>query len=281
MLLKELMMELRILPNKTKVMEELIVDHNAGFFSCCSVRLSKIIEFFNINERLPYTMDCSKQFLSYKNNPNEDINDIFFNILNSYDIVYTRKIDYHWDHQFLPYSNLDFTNITPFITKYFNISENIKDLILKIEQVYNINYENTVAVLYRGNDKSTETQIGSYEEYFNKAQEINERFSDIRFFIQTDEIEFRDMFKKRFKNSFYIHELPAINSNRSLVIHNVINQSHRKNFASLFLAATICISRCSAIITHSGNCGVWSTLFRGNAKNVYQYINHGDVKGWL
>ena len=40
-------------------------NHNAGFFSCCSVKLHKIIEFININNKLP-NVNSSKQFLWYK-----------------------------------------------------------------------------------------------------------------------------------------------------------------------------------------------------------------------
>ena len=43
-----------------------ITYNNAGFFSCCSVKLYKIIEFINSNKRLPDNVDSSKQFKMYK-----------------------------------------------------------------------------------------------------------------------------------------------------------------------------------------------------------------------
>lgn len=38
------------------------ITHNAGFFSCCSVKLTKIVEFINLNKKLPDSVDSSAQF---------------------------------------------------------------------------------------------------------------------------------------------------------------------------------------------------------------------------
>ena len=35
------------------------ITHNAGFFSCCSCRLSETVEFINSNKRLPDNVDSS------------------------------------------------------------------------------------------------------------------------------------------------------------------------------------------------------------------------------
>ena len=40
---------------------------NAGFFSCCSIRLNKIVDYINLNRKLPTSVDSSQQFLWYKN----------------------------------------------------------------------------------------------------------------------------------------------------------------------------------------------------------------------
>ena len=37
------------------------ITHNAGFFSCCSVKLTKIVEFINLNKKLPDSVDSSAQ----------------------------------------------------------------------------------------------------------------------------------------------------------------------------------------------------------------------------
>ena len=62
------------------------ITHNAGFFSCCSVRLSEIIDFINSNKRLPDNVDSSEQFEIYKKT-NEKNKDITFDYFENYNIV--------------------------------------------------------------------------------------------------------------------------------------------------------------------------------------------------
>jgi hypothetical protein len=58
---------------------KLTITHNAGFFSCCTIRLIEIIKFFNENGKLPDVVDSSKQFEKYKVNKQEDLTTYFFN----------------------------------------------------------------------------------------------------------------------------------------------------------------------------------------------------------
>jgi hypothetical protein len=264
---------------------ELVIDHNAGFFSCCSVRLAKIIHFFNDHKKEPLTIDWSKQFAFYKkepNNPQEDLNLLFFSLPDSNSITYQNNIHFHWDSQFEPYSNLDYTALTPFIKKYFNPSNFVKELLLTFENKTSINYENTVGVCYRGNDKHQETDIAPYEQFIKKCQDILKESPNINFFVQTDETEFKDIFIKEFPNTFFYHEIPTINANKGLAVHDLISLEQKSFFAALFLSSIIALSKCKNIVTHSGNCGMWTTLYRGNNKNVYQFLNHKTNKlGWI
>jgi hypothetical protein len=54
--------------------------HNAGFFSCCSVKLSEIIEYYNNDHVLPKIVSSKKQFAWYKNNDmmSSDITFVYF-----------------------------------------------------------------------------------------------------------------------------------------------------------------------------------------------------------
>ena len=47
------------------------INHNSGFFSCCSVKLREIVDFINSNKRIPDIVDSSEQFKWYKNNINK------------------------------------------------------------------------------------------------------------------------------------------------------------------------------------------------------------------
>ena len=130
------------------------ITHNAGFFSCCSVKLTKIVQFINSNKRLPDNVDSSKQFIRYKKNQDKDITfDYFEHYENVPDVNIIHPIDYHWNDQFKNYANLDYKCITPLIKKYFSPSAEINKIINNIEKKYNIVCENTLAVYYRGTDK--------------------------------------------------------------------------------------------------------------------------------
>ena len=71
----------------------IIINHNSGFFSCCSVRLTKIAEFINSNKILPQIVDSSEQFALYKNdnNINKDITFHYFKNYNN--VMYCNNIE--------------------------------------------------------------------------------------------------------------------------------------------------------------------------------------------
>ena len=59
------------------------IQHNSGFFSCCSVRLNKIVDYINLEKKIPNIVDSSKQFKWYKNNENKK-KDITFHYFKNY-----------------------------------------------------------------------------------------------------------------------------------------------------------------------------------------------------
>lgn len=257
--------------------DTLTVNHNAGFFSCCSVRLHELIKFFNHHKREPANLDIKHQFSGYRINPadiNEDVNSLFFKLPDNEEILFKREVDYDHGYQFEPYSKFDFEGIMPFIKKYFTPSGAVLEFINQIKQKYNINFETTIGVYYRGNDKCTETGIGAYEEYFNKCDEVVRQNPNAVFLVQTDELEFRDLFSFKFKNSFFVEELPVASKNTSIAMHNLLESHDRPKLGIRILGITYLLSKSKCLITHSGNCGEWAIFYRGNTDNVYQYLKH-------
>ena len=62
---------------------KLVVTHDAGFFSCCTIRLRSIIDFYNLNGLLP-DVDSSRQWSNYKDDPSySDITHLLFNTTNT------------------------------------------------------------------------------------------------------------------------------------------------------------------------------------------------------
>jgi hypothetical protein len=267
-------------------MDKLVITHNGGFFSCCTIRLIEIVNFFNKNKKLPTIVDSSRQFDFYKSNP-EDISKFYFtekenNIEYNSDIKLSKTDD---EEQFSDYKLLNISDINPFIEKYFNLSDEVNSMVLEMEEKYNIDYKNTIAVFYRGNDKVKETNIGSYDEFLNKTLECSNSNPEKKIIIQTDDQGFLNYCKDKIDNKIIVFgEIPSINSNPTIAVHHTLRPDDKKIFAAYFLAITKIVSKSNILITHSGNCGMWAVLFRGNTNNVHQYLNNknkSQVDGWI
>ncbi len=250
------------------------ITHNAGFFSCCSVKLHEIVKFINSNKRLPDNVDSSKQFSWYKKIPNEDITfDYFENYENVPDVNIIHPINYKHDYQFKNYANLDYKCITPLIKKYFSPSAEINEIINNIEKKYNLLYENICVLFYRGNDKNRETTKCSYDEYLIYVNQLLQKNQKLVFLVQSDETEFIEFITNKFpNNSFYFNdEIRHMKKCNDTVDKKMISQNYE--FSKKYLAITIIMSKCKYIICGSGNCDIWIMFYRGNNKNVIQNLN--------
>jgi hypothetical protein len=248
------------------------ITHNAGFFSCCSVKLTKIVEFINLNKNLPDSVDSSEQFKLYKNTNRDITFDYFenYSMVTGIDIIH--PIDHHWEHQFKNYSDLDYQCIVPLIKKYFSPSVEINKIIDNIETKYNIIHDNTVAVYYRGTDKIKETQLASFDDFYNQIIKIVNMNKDINILLQTDTAKFIDYINdKNLKNIVIIDENTTSYGNKG--IHH--EKSYHTNYQDMFyfLSTIIILSKCKYIICNSGNCSIWIMFYRGNNNNVIQNLN--------
>ena len=247
-----------------------IIWHNYGFFSCCSVKLMKITDYINEHLKLPTLVDSSRQFGWYKNN-NQDITYDYFEHYDNTDDINITKIDYHENYQFSDYSTLD-PCIFPVMKKYFTPSKNILHIIEKLEIKYNLKYDNICVLFYRGNDKITETKLCDYEEYLKYAQDVLKKNPNVIFLIQSDETEFIEYMSNQFPNSFYFRdEIRHMKKCNSTVDH--VFRDKNNEFSKYYLAITIIMSKCKYIICGSGNCSIWIILYRGHHHDVYQNIN--------
>jgi hypothetical protein len=252
----------------------IISTHNAGFFSCCSVKLYNIIDYINSNFKLPDSVDSSRQFNLYKKDQEKDITfEYFEHYDNTKDIVINNYINYHFDYQFTDYSNLDYKNIVPIVNKYFYPSEQILEIIDNMKKKYNIDYDNTIGVYYRGTDKYIETQLSSFDNFYDKIKEINDLHPNKQIIIQTDTTQFIDFIKNKNLDNIIIFD-ENITSYSNAGIHyertNIENYDDMLNLFSIFLI----LSKCEYIVCSSGNCSIWIMFYRENNKNVYQFLNN-------
>lgn len=261
----------------------LVVTHDAGFFSCCSMKLFEIINYFNKHKKLPDSVDSSAQFKLYKQNGYEN-EDVTFDYFERYDhipdeITWKEDIYYHWCQQFQNYSEINYEKLIPFIKKYFSPSVEIKELCNKYIHKYNIDINNCIGLYYRGTDKHIETRIDSFDNYYDEINILMDitRNENYQIFIQTDSSSFIDYMKEKCINKriVIIDELSTSYSNLGIHFEN----SSEKNYEEMkhLFASFLILSKCKYIIHGSCNGSVWFTFYRGNNENTIQNLHYG---GW-
>lgn len=252
---------------------KLTIGHNAGFFSCCMVRLCEIVEFLNRNKILPDVVDSSQQFSWYKKDNSKDLTFEYFDDYNNYIIIPNVKTRFHWTQQYANYSTINYDGVVPIFNKYFTPSYEIKDMIKNLEKKYDLDYENICVLFYRGNDKNRETLICSYEEYIPYAKKIKKENSNIKFLIQSDETEFITKMLETFPDeSFYMKDEIRHMSKSNITVDYITPKVELLHFSKLYLAITVTMSKCKTVICGSGNCSLAIMLYRGNSNNVYQNL---------
>jgi hypothetical protein len=253
-------------------LEKITIEHNAGFFSTCTVKLKKIIDFYNKYKVYPEA-DSSNSFNFYKDKQ-EDVTPIFFTEKNEISPVISEFIDFldTKDSQMWSYGELDI-NLKPFIERYFSMSEEVLNISEKLISEYDLDMENTISVCYRGNDKHKETNLPSYEEMLIKIKEVRSQFPSHKLLIQSDEIEFYRFINSVYPDMIYFKEVAKIESNKNLAIQYVLPVGERTKQALIFLAICNILRKSSKLIMNSGNVALWISLYRNSFDGVHQYLN--------
>lgn len=267
--------------------DKIILTHDAGFFSCLNIQLLSIIEYYNIYKKWPKIIDSSQQFKNYKLYPNHNI---FFEIfeypsqynLKSLSIIKKKNIKFSCVHQFLNYhTELDYKSLSKIVRVYFDIKKSfvinyIDYLIIK----YKINLQKSCFIRFRGNDKIKETKQPRFEDVIYRATKLttngddgNKKKNEIRFIVQTDVLEFFEKFHEKFPKAIRFNEILIIKKNDQESIQNLFSGHMHLKSTFFYIASIYIMSLCKFIICTSGNGEIFSMLWRGNSKNVQQFLN--------
>ena len=259
---------------------DIICAHNAGFFSCCTVRLNYICSFIEKNKRLPISIDAKNQFKIYKKKLEEDLNPLFFNnpIVSSTAISFKpiKFPNYLWRMNYTLPNLFDFNILNFLIKTYFNPSETVIQYHKEFENKNKLNYSNLAAIYFRGNDKRNEFQCPEYQTVISKANLLLSQNPNIKFLVQTDEAEFKQAFCSKFPEKCVVNdELPCLNKtlwkgvhNRNYEFEHLIEKSL---LAVRFFSMVLALAKCRWVITTTTNVSLWMMLYRGNVANVYQW----------
>lgn len=261
----------------------LIVDHNAGFFSCCSVRLEKIIEYYQQKGYFPQSIDGTSQFQWYKPFiPHREQMDISF----LYFQPYTNHPQYSGDCSHYVFNNsdpnkpdiqfscyrktLDFSILTPIVNMYFQPSvymENVKHDLQRFYQLGDLS--EYCAVFYRGNDKAKEATLPSYDDFIKHIRSLP---THLKLLIQSDETDFIQTMLAEFPDRchWFSKHVRHMKRDASLSVDHT-QWASNCYYSVRFLAIVLLLSQCRYMICTSGNCALWATLFRGSAEGIIQY----------
>lgn len=260
--------------------KRLVITHNAGFFSCCTIALQDIVIMSRALGKLPDIVDRHSQYGWYKHEPMQSLIGHFFSesdndidCSNWFELTSEQK-----ELQYTDYRNLNMGKCIEFRDKYFAPSEYILEKVAFLEDKYKIDYDNTVGVLYRGNDKNRECKLPSYGEFADKAALtgyqmcIDEQKKETPvLLLAPDETEFLESMNIIFNDSVICMEETQHMPKKDSAVFLELPLAERAEQASNFFATVLMLSKCRHLITHTGNIGMWACIYRGNTDNVHQW----------
>jgi len=254
--------------------------HNAGFFSCCTIALIEVIKYFNKHRELPAEFDRSTQFAFYKPDPaGPDLTPLLF-AKNDLQIPYTGEIvvtNEPGEVSFGDYGKFHFNEIALFVEKYFSPSPTVLGIMRNMKLKYELDYENTCAVFYRGNDKQMECDVTPYADFIDTAKEVLDGNQGIKFLLLPDETQMYETFTKAFPdNTICMDETPHMQKKNSAIFYELRGES-KVEHATNFLAAVMTVSRCKYVIQSKGNGAMWVALYRDGVDGVHTFNNKHKV----
>jgi hypothetical protein len=244
--------------------------NNAGLLSCASTVLSDLIEarfpIARINSRLGLAL--------YKRRATQDNWADFFEQPHNANIDWTPSktllehqppVSEWWS---MRYESLPISEIQELVINFFTPSQQVREKIKTLIDEYGITPENLIGVHYRGTDKEYEIPTPSVDSFIEATREITYNQNSKKILVLTDEPDALSMFLEAFPGRV-VYAPNLIMGSGDVGAHSI--DSKDKSFqGQLFLANLLLVSRCSQIVTHTGNGALWEVLFRGSSQGVVQ-----------
>lgn len=253
----------------------LVVDHNAGLFSCCTIALEKLMMYYNYHGFLPDEFNRAHQFVHYKKHPEENLIPMLFEDdcgipLEARHYFMTNDTR---EQQFSDYRQLRFSDLNAFARRWFHPSQMVQNRIADFKSKYNIVPERTIAVFHRANDKVKETTIASDDEWLDMISKEVYRNPLRHLYVVPDNTEFAKKCRQCFDNVIIIGENHLYPSDPGACNFMKVPLEERPEHAINFFASVYIASQCQTLILSSGNGGFWAAVYRGHANNLHQHLN--------
>jgi len=249
---------------------------NCGFYSNqTQAFLSTLILLSHgiVPDKISYAMG----FKRFKADPERDIFPDFYKIDPSVPVQLLKTVTLP-DENKKQFDLYDFEYYNPVVKRFFGPSDVVSERKNQLLNKYRINPSETISVLYRGTDKYTEVRLGSPQAYLQAVQQVLQQTNAKRVLVQTDQTQVLNFFKQELGNMvIHFEETPTTSGKEAMntVMENEGNDT--MDWMQWFDAALRVVSECAFVVNHTGNCGLWMNLYRGNTTNVFQFDQFGNV----
>ena len=253
---------------------------NCGFYSNQTQTFLSLLILLGEHNIIPDAIDYKYGYRRFT--PDErwyDLYPDFHRLIKSAPIITGRKVIlpdenqkqfdlYDWElynqviHKFFSPSDVVSSRKQTLLTRYFN----------------GIELEDTISILYRGTDKYTETRLAPKEECLKVVNHLLETTNAKKVLVQTDDGKIHDYFMSELGSKAIAFK----ETKRSYTKYSVLDTyegpgNTMKEHQLWFDAALRIVSECKYLINHTGNCGLWANLYRGNTEYVFQFDQFGQL----
>src|SRR5208282_4477530 len=249
--------------------DQLDVTLNSGFFANCSATLGGLARIHPCERYVK--VNWSRQDLwRDEDQAGKNLFELYFHPNSNLDPHALANLSPISSHTVC--RDLRFDKLTPYIENYFAPSEIVRNKLDELDDKYEIDYDNTIGLWYRGTDKFTERVPVPPRYYVDEVRRLIRKNSRLRVLLQTDQEQVRDIFLGQLGgHAFYLSELPVT---KSLIGIHYMSREDRGisnfEFGTTLLAVVNIFARCRYVVTHTGNVGIWIYLYRGTARNTFQ-----------
>jgi hypothetical protein len=182
-----------------------------------------------------------------------------------------------------PFKQLPLSDLCKAASIFFSPSQAVIKLANDMVISSGVSPERSIAVFYRGTDKSVDgVKFAPVDEYIRAANEILQKSpAHLEIIVQTDQEQVRDTILAHFgQRCRFFKDLPVTRG--SAGIHQLKFGAElmmsREDLAKRMIAITIILSKCAYVITSTGNVGAWIAIYRGTPSNLYQFDNNAQLQ---
>lgn len=242
--------------------------HTAGFYSCINCTRFSLYKLISQNI-IPDKVSFTHTLLDYKDHRHQDLYDILYKKDQNNVINLSNNFQFEY---FCPtltsHDKIDFKPLLPIERAFFSPSTHVNDKVKELVCKYDINLNNTLAVLHRGTDKWKETKLSSLNVWIDTIESF---LDNEKILIQTDDELFKIGLTEYFGDRCFFVEGMIFGSDINSNVKPIFNKIQwAVNFESIMRI----ISKCKKLVNHSGNCALIPILYRGSTEKEIQIFNN-------